>query len=73
MIRGRPLWPLRRRLVRLHVVDDGPSVEGVLSGIRAGHYVLRDARLLTSAESSTQLDGRETWVPRSRVVLVQLL
>lgn len=64
-------WRKPRR-VRVHTLENGPSVEGVLVGRHAGHYVLANARLYENEERSHVLDG-VTWVPRERVLLVQEL
>lgn len=64
------LW--RRRLVRLHLVDPHPTVEGILDGTIDGHYRLLNASLLEATDRTHALEG-EVWVPRERVVLVQRL
>lgn len=66
------LWLWRRRLVRLHMVGDAPSVEGILVGVVAGHYRLLKVSLLEAEGRTHDLDG-EAWVPRERVLLVQRL
>jgi hypothetical protein len=63
----------RRRLVRLHLEGEQPSVEGVLTGFWAGHYVLQLARVFETADASHSLEGPSVRVPRERVVLVQEL
>lgn len=66
----------RRRNVRLHQLDPAPSVEGVLVGKpwrNGGHYVLRKPEVLAEADRSVVLAGPEAWVPRERVVLVEVL
>lgn len=66
------LWLVRpKRLVRLHLPDPEPSIEGVLVGIVAGHYRLLKSVLHESAERSLPLN--ETWVRVERVVFVQVL
>jgi hypothetical protein len=65
-------FPRRRRLLRLHLEGNRPSVEGVFLGFEAGHYRLANAKLLKTAEQTIELDG-ETWVPRERVLHGQVL
>lgn len=69
------MWP-RRRLVRLHLEGDNPSLEGVLVGWpkwHAGHYVLRLPQLIEATDRTVSLDGRSVRVPRERVVFCQEL
>lgn len=63
----------RRRLVRLHLDGNAPSVEGVFVGFWAGHYVLRVATLIEAETRSHELEGTCVKVPREKVVLVQEL
>lgn len=62
----------RKRLVRLHLDGDKPSLEGILAGQPAGHYRLLKPVMLRAAGQSDELDG-ELLVPRERVVFVQEL
>lgn len=62
----------RRHLVRLHLEEPHPTVEGILAGRAGGHYRLLKPRLLEAEDRSHSLDG-EVWVPAGRVVLVQKL
>ncbi|MCC6743416.1 MAG: hypothetical protein IT175_06110 [Acidobacteria bacterium] len=62
----------RRRLVRLHLTDDRPSFEGVLVSARGGHYRLANARVFAAEGESYALDG-EQWIPKGRVLYVQVL
>lgn len=62
---------------RLHVEKGHPSVEGLLmkqrrSWVIAGHYVLRDAKLLAGPDESIKIDG-ELHVPAGRVVYVEVI
>jgi hypothetical protein len=69
------VWP-RRKLVRLHLEGNQPSLEGVLVGWprwHAGHYVLRLAKLIESENLTVTLDGHAVRVPRERVVFCQEL
>lgn len=66
----------RRRKVRLHQLDPAPSLEGVLVGKpwrNGGHYVVRKPEVLSDTERTVTLAGPEAWVPRERVVLVEVL
>jgi hypothetical protein len=67
---------LRGRKVRLHQLDPGPSIEGVLVGKpwrNAGHYVLRQPGMLESANRTVMFDGPEAWVPREKVLFIEVL
>src|SRR5262245_12126987 len=61
-----------RRLVRLHLKENQPSVEGILMWSPGAHYRVRKASLLEAEHRSHSLDG-EAWVPKSNVLLVQRL
>jgi len=61
-----------RKLVRLHLVNDQPSVEGILIGRLGDHYRLLKCSLLEAADRSHPLDG-EVWVPKDQVLLLQKL
>lgn len=63
---------LRRRLVRLHLVDPFPSIEGILVSAFDGHYRLLKASVIEAPERTRELEG-EAWVPKDRVVFVQRL
>lgn len=62
----------RRRLVRLHLEKNAPSVEGVFAGFTAGHYRLLNATLLEQPGQTVPLTG-EFWVPRERVLYAQTI
>lgn len=62
----------RRKLVRLHLQDPHPTVEGVFTGMVAGHYRLLKPELLEATDRTQQLGG-ELWVPKERVVFVQVV
>lgn len=62
----------RRRLVRLHLEEPHPTMEGIWAGMAAGHYRLLRPQLLESEARTHSLDG-EAWVPAGRVVFVQRL
>lgn len=56
--------------VRLHLYNADESVEGVLVGMRAGHYHLVNAVVWTTADHATKLVG-DAYVPERVVKLVQ--
>lgn len=56
----------------VHTKENGPSFEGVLTGSRAGHYVVANCVLLETAEASHALDG-DVWIPRENVLHVQVI
>lgn len=62
----------RKRLVRVHLRDDGPSLEGVLLGVERGHYRLAAGKHLESEGRTHDLAG-ETWVPRANVLYLQVI
>lgn len=62
----------RRRLLRLHLIKQEPSIEGVFLGFQAGHYRLANASMLETTERTHALEG-ETWVPRDRVLYGQVI
>lgn len=66
------MWWKRKRLVRVHLVGDEPSVEGVYIGRADGHYRIEHASVIESAERSHPLEG---WVliPARKVAFVQVL
>lgn len=66
----------RRRLVRLHLDGDAPSLEGLRRRLpvrRNGHYVLELASLIQGEDRAFKLEGERVMVPRERVVFVQEL
>lgn len=70
---ARIIWVLRgRRLARLHLADNAPSVEGILVGRWEGHYVLLTPKLLESQGRTYSLDGHLE-VPAEKVLYVQVL
>lgn len=66
------MFLLRRRKVRLHLVDPFPSLEGILVSAWDGHYRLLKPELLEGENRTQQLTG-EAWVPKERVIFVQRL
>jgi hypothetical protein len=71
-IGGRVIRRRIRGLVRLHLVGDKRSVEGILLGTVEGHYRLANAKLLvdTNREHDVPVDGEAFW-PTERVLYVQ--
>ena len=70
----RALREPETKLVRLHLRDDPRSVEGVLIGEKAGHYVLAKAKILmdSNREHDIPVDGEDWWL-RERVLHVQVI
>jgi hypothetical protein len=69
----RLLWAVRgKRLVRLHLAENKPSVEGVLAGRWGGHYVVLAPKILDAHDRSFSLDGHLE-VPAERVLYVQVI
>ena len=74
-----PLWMLRlvwtirgRKLARLHIRDADPSLEGILVGVTAGHYVLLNPKLVEAEDRTHALQGHIE-VPVGNVLFVQVL
>ena len=66
-------WKLRpKRRVILHYLDTTYSHEGILTGVHAGHYVLKLASLLQGEDASVPLQG-DVMVPCGRVFFLQRL
>lgn len=66
-------WKLRgNRLVRLHLANNEPTVEGVLVSSKGGHYLLLAPKLMPDNQESFNLQGTVR-VPRERVLLIQEL
>lgn len=61
-----------RGVVRLHLVGDQRSVEGLLVGVVEGHYKLVMSRMLNDSnpEHDTPIDGESFW-PAAKVFYVQ--
>jgi len=60
----------RAKLVRLHLKDGAPSIDGVFVGYKAGHYRLLKAVIVRSESDSHALED-EAWVPRANVLFAQ--
>lgn len=69
------LWrhrmPALRRRVLVNCDNDG-AVRGILTGVHPDWLVLQQADLLSPETQPAKLDG-ETFVPRSRVLFMQVL
>jgi hypothetical protein len=61
-----------KRVARLHLKDNAPSVEGLLMGRFNGHYILQAPKILETKERTYSLDG---WleVPAEKVLYVQVI
>lgn len=69
----RLLWLFRgKRLVRLHLIGDIGSLEGLLVGRWAGHYVVLTPSLVEGKDRTIRMDGHVE-VPSERVLFVQVL
>ena len=63
---------LRRRRVRIHQADDGPTLEGFLANSFNDHYRLLQPVLWEAPDRSHSLTG-EAWIPKSRVVFLETI
>jgi hypothetical protein len=61
----------RKRRVRLHFLDDAPTLEGFLVGRYGGHYVVELPKLLEQKGRTVALSGHIE-VPAERVFFVQV-
>jgi len=70
---ARIFYSLRgKRRARLHLIDDGPTLEGILVGRWAGHYVLLVPRLMSEPGEAITLEGLAE-VPAEKVLFVQVI
>lgn len=60
----------RRRMVRVHLKGDAPSMEGFYRGIWAGHYVLEVAKMHEAVDRAVPLEGLVE-IPRGNVLFLQ--
>lgn len=58
-------------MVRLHMKGDGPSVDGIFAGFWAGHYVIRQAKVVLAESRTETLDGDDLVVPVGNVEFMQ--
>lgn len=63
---------LRRRRVRIHQLGEAPTLEGILIGSLDNHYRLIRPVLWEAPNRSHDLDG-EVWIPREKVVFVEVI
>lgn len=69
----RLVWRVRgKRFVRLHLVDQEASIEGIMVGRWSGHYVLLTSSLLEAKGRTIKIDGHAE-IPAERVLFVQVL
>lgn len=66
------MWGKRVRRVRLHMKDQGPSLEGLLVARAGGDYHLRAAELLEAKDRTIELSG-DVRVPYANVSFYQVL
>lgn len=63
---------LRRRRVRVHQIDPGPTIEGILVSTLDSHYRLLRPVLWETPTRSHDLQG-EAWIPRERVIFLETI
>lgn len=68
----------RKRYVRLHLDGMEQSVEGIFVGFWAGHYVLRETKVVAAVAgqrevATTTLEGLSARFPKARVLFMQEL
>lgn len=63
---------LRKRRVRIHQHDPGPTIEGILVGSIDSHYRLLRPVLWETPTRSHDLQG-EAWIPRERVLFLEVI
>jgi hypothetical protein len=63
---------MRGRMVRIHLRDSAPSLQGIYKGCRYGLHTLDVPRILTGPDQSTELAGFVA-VPIARVDFIQAL
>jgi hypothetical protein len=61
---------LRKRRVRVHQPDPGPTIEGFLVSSWGDHYRLLRPVLWEGPERSHDLQG-EAWIPKARVLFME--
>lgn len=61
----------------MHLLEDLPSLEGLLvsyrTGRHGGHYILELVKVIEAPDATVTLDGNRVRVPRERVAFVQEL
>lgn len=72
---GRILWMLRgkrRVTMQLDAHPNGVTLQGVLVGRWAGHYVLELPKLVEAVDATVALGGRFVEIPRERVIFFEV-
>lgn len=72
---GRILWSMRgkrRVTMQLESGEYGVTLQGVLMGRWAGHYVLELPKLVESADATIPMGGRFVEIPRERVIFFEV-
>lgn len=59
--------------VRVHELAPGLTVEGILVRKTREWLVVRQVALLESADRTVPLSAPEVWIPRDKVVMVEVL
>lgn len=63
---------MRRKRVRVHFLNFDPSVEGILVSSFGDHYRLLKPALIEAPDRTHDLTG-EVWIPRERVVFLEVI
>jgi len=66
------IWQRKRRVVRVHLAGNEPSIEGVWMGRVGKHYRLEAAKVIQGTDTSHDIEG-SALIPAERVVFVQVL
>lgn len=61
---------LRKRRVRIHQLDPGPTIEGFLVSSWGEHYRLLKPVIWEGPTRSLDVEG-EAWVPKSRALFIE--
>ena len=67
---------MRKRLVRIHLKGDLPSIEGVIrtwATWGTWHYTVRLAKVVEGEQRTFTLEGDKVRIPRENVAFVQVL
>jgi len=60
-------------MVRVHMKDSQPSVEGFFTGFWAGHYVIAASKVIVNERVTETLDGPDLVIPKGNVMFMQRL
>lgn len=66
------IWQPKRRLVRVHLTGNEPSLEGVWIGRVGKHYRIEAAKVVQGIDESYDIEGHAL-IPVERVAFVQVL